>query len=258
MTEAGANARGAIAGRHARGVVTWSGPGLMLFARPIFSVLAQGVVAGLYALRSSPTPWADAAGWFPVYATLIDVGCLGLLWVLTRREGLTVFDLIGLERARWRRDALLGLGLIPVSLLFIVGGISLSSFVVFGTVEPPALFRPLPLLPALYGVLVFPLVWGLTEQMTYNGYLAPRIQVLSGSTAIAVALVSFPWSLQHAFQPLTFDPEFMLYRFLAPIPFSLFITFLYLRVRRLLPFAVAHWLMDGADVLRTVLLPHFR
>ena len=109
---------------------------------------------------------------------------------------------------------MLGLGLIPVSLLFIFGGIS-SSLFIFGTTQPPALFRPIPLLPALYGVLLFPLVWGLTEQMTYNGYLAPRIQVLSGRTAIAVALVSFAWSLQHAFQPLTFDADFMVYRFLA-------------------------------------------
>jgi uncharacterized protein len=50
----------------------------------------------------------------------------------------------------------------------------------------------------------------------------------------------------------------MVYRALAPMPFSVFITLVYLRVRRLLPFAIAHWLMDGADVLLTVLLPHFR
>ena len=193
-----------------------------------------------------------------MYATLIDAGCLGLLWVLTRREGIALLDLVSFERGRWRRDVLLGLGLVPVSLLLILGGISISSLLVFGTAQPPALFRPLPFLPSVYAVLVFPLLWGLTEQMTYNGYLLPRIQVLSGSTSIAVALVSFAWSFQHVLLPLTFDRDFMLYRFLAPIPFSLFITTLFLRVRRLLPFAVAHWLMDGGDALVTLLLPHLR
>jgi hypothetical protein len=258
MMEAAVNSREQIAVRSAMGRLTWAGPALMLFARTIFSVLAQGLVAVLHAAQSSPAPWVSAAGWFPVYATPIDVGCLGLLWVLTRREGIALHDLVGLEHGGWRRDVALGLGLIPVSLLFIVGGITISSLLVFGTSEPPALFRPLPLLPALYAVLVFPLIWGVTEQMTYNGYLAPRIQVLSGSTSIAVALVSFAWSLQHVVQPLTFDPNFMLYRFLAPIPFSAFITVVYLRVRRLLPFALGHWLMDGAAVLVTVLLPRFR
>jgi hypothetical protein len=32
----------------------------------------------------------------------------------------------------------------------------------------------LPLPAALYGVLVWPFLWGLTEQMTYHGYLVPR------------------------------------------------------------------------------------
>ncbi|HET9982762.1 MAG TPA: CPBP family intramembrane glutamic endopeptidase [Longimicrobiales bacterium] len=239
------------------GLLTWSGPAPMLFARPVFSVLAQGLVAGVYALRSSPTPWLAAARWLPVYATLIDVGCLAMLWALTRREGIRLFDLISFDRRRWRGDVLLGLGLVPVSLLFIFGGITISSVLVYGTTHAPDIFRPLPLLPALYAVLVFPLVWAVTEQMTYNGYLLPRIQVLCGSI-IAVALVSFPWSLQHAFQPLTFDPDFMLYRFLAPIPHSVFDTVLYLRVRRLLPFIIAHWLMDGGDAFVTLLLPHLR
>jgi len=49
---------------------------------------AQALVAAVFALRSSPTPWHDAEPWLPVYATLIDAGCLALLWRLTRREGI--------------------------------------------------------------------------------------------------------------------------------------------------------------------------
>lgn len=49
--------------------------------------------------------------------------------------------------------------------------------------------------------------------------------------------------------------DFMLYRFLAPIPHTAFIVLVYLRVRRLLPFVIARWLMDDADVFRAVLLP---
>jgi hypothetical protein len=49
--------------------------------------------------------------------------------------------------------------------------------------------------------------------------------------------------------PLTFDAKFMEYRLLASIPNALFDTLLYLRLRRVVPFAVAHALMDGATVL---------
>ena len=70
---------------------------------------------------------------------------------------------------------------------------------------------------------------------------------------MAIAVVAFVWSLQHAFMPLTFDVKFMAFRLLAPVPFSVFQTLLYLRLRRVVPLALAHALMDGATVLIPVL-----
>jgi uncharacterized protein len=252
------NSYEALVRRRDAGTLTWRGPALMLFARTACAIGAQAVVAAVLALRSSPTPWHDAERWFPVYGTLIDAGCLALLWRLTHREGLRLFDLVGFERTRLGRDIALGFALIPVSLALILGGIYATSWLLYGTLSQPYLFGPLPLPAALYGVLVFPFIWGLTEQMTYNGYLVPRLQVLGRSIGLAVALVAFPWSLQHAFMPLTFDPKFMAVRALSPIPFSVFETLVYLRLRRLVPLAIAHALMDAASVVIGVLLPLLR
>jgi len=237
------------------GTLTWRGPARMLFARTVFAVGAQALVAAVFALRSSPTPWHAAEPWLPVYGTLIDAGCLALLWRLTRREGIRLVDLVGFERARLGRDTLLGFALIPVYLAFILGGIAATGWLLYGTLTPPYLSGPLPLPAALYGVLVWPFIWGLTEQMTYNGYLVPRFQVLCRSTSVAIAGVAFAWSVQHVFMPLTFDARFMAFRLLSPVPASVFATLVYLRLRRLVPFAIAHALMDGASVLIGVLLP---
>ena len=114
-----------------------------------------------------------------------------------RREGLGLLDLVGFERTRLGRDALFGFVLVPVSLVFIFAGVYAAGWLVYGTLEPPYLYEALPLPAALYGVLVWPFLWGLTEQMTYNGYLAPRFQVLCRSTVLAVAIVAFAWSFQH-------------------------------------------------------------
>jgi hypothetical protein len=227
----------------------------MLFARAAFAVVAQTLVAIVFALRSSATPWHDSEAWLPVYGTLIDAGCLALLWRFTRREGIRLFDLVSFDRARLVRDALLALALIPASLLFILGGIYAGGWLVYGTLTPPYLFGSLPLPAALYGVLIFPLIWGLTEQMTYNGYLVSRFQVLCGSTSLAIVLVAFAWSLQHSFMPLTFDAKFMVFRLLSSVPNTVFQTLMYLRLRRLLPFAIAHAVLDGASVFIGVLLP---
>lgn len=238
------------------GTLTWRGPALMLFARSACAVAAQVLVAAIFALRSSPTPWHDSEPWLPVYGTLIDAGCLGLLWQFTGREGIRLFDLVGFNRAHLVRDVLLGFALIPVGLAFILGGVYATGWLVYGTLAPPYLFAVLPLPAAVYGVLVFPFVWGLTEQMTYNGYLMPRFRLLFGSTSRAVACVAFAWSFQHVVMPLTFDAKFMIFRLLSPVPFSVFQTLLYLRLRRLVPFAIAHAMLDGASVLIGVLLPH--
>jgi membrane protease YdiL (CAAX protease family) len=247
------NSSEALVRRRDAGTLTWRGPALMLVARAAFAVVAQAVVAAIFALRGSPAPWHDSEPWLPVYGTLIDAGCLALMWRLTRREGIGLVDLVGFQRARVVRDVLLGIALIPVSLVFILGGTSAAGWFVYGTLTPPFLLGQLPLPAALYGVLVWPFIWGLTEQMTYNGYLLPRLQVLCRSTSVAIALVAFAWSMQHSFMPLTFDVKFMVFRLLSPVPFSVFQTMLYLRLRRLLPFAIAHALMDGATVLLPLL-----
>ena len=252
------NSSEALARRVDAGTLTWRGPALMLFARAGCAVAAQALVAAVFALRSSPTPWHDAEPWLPVYGTLIDAGCLALLWRLTRCEGIRLFDLVGFERTRLVRDVLLGLALIPVCLVFILAGTSAAGWLVYSSVTPPYFSGPLPLPAVLYGVLVWPFIWGLTEQMTYNGYLVPRFQVLSRRTSLAVAVVAFAWSFQHSFMPLTFDPRFMAFRLLSPIPQSVFITLVYLRLRRVIPLAIAHALMDGATVLIGTLLPLLR
>jgi membrane protease YdiL (CAAX protease family) len=243
------NSHDALIRRREAGTLTWRGPALMLFARAALAVGAQAIAAGILARRASPSPWHDAEPWLPVYATLIDAGCLALLWRLTRREGIRLFDLVGFERARLGRDVALGLALIPVSLVFIFAGTYAAGWIVYGAVRPPVFLGGLPLAAALYGVLVFPFLWGLTEQMTYNGYLLPRFQVLGRSTSVAIAVVAFVWAMQHAFMPLTFDARFMTFRLVGSVPLAVFDTLVYLRLRRLLPLALAHALMDGATVL---------
>jgi hypothetical protein len=61
--------------------------------------------------------------------------------------------------------------------------------------------------------------------------------------------------MHHSFMPLTFDARYMAFRLLSSVPNTVFQTLLYLRLRRLVPLAIGHALMDGASVLIGVLLP---
>lgn len=248
------NALPAIERRRKAGLLSY-GPVAMLAARSVLAVAAQGAVVLVHVALGSASPWREAGAWLPIYGTLIDAGCLFLLWRLTRQEGIRLVDLLGFDRSRLGRDMILGLILVPPCLAFILGGVAVSSLLVYGEIGLPQLGASLPLGPALYAVLVWPLLWGFTEQMTYNGYLLPRLRVLSGSTILAVAVVAFWWSFQHVVMPLTFDPPYMLHRMLGSLPNALFMILVCLRLRRLLPLALAHWLMNGAAVFMGSLWP---
>jgi hypothetical protein len=103
-----ANSGPAIDRRVALGRITWTGPLLVATGRCGLILLAQALAAGVFAPRGHPAPWRAAATWWSVYGTLVDLGCLALMWRFTRAEGITIRDLIG--AIRLRRDILAGLG----------------------------------------------------------------------------------------------------------------------------------------------------
>ncbi len=100
----------------------------------------------------------------------------------------SLFDLAGFKRTRFGRDVALGFALLPASLVFFFGGIYAASWLLYWRLAPPYLLGDLPLPAALYGMLVWPFIWGLTEQMTYNAYLVSRFQVLCGVRACRLHL----------------------------------------------------------------------
>ena len=84
--------------------------------------------------------------------------------------------------------------------------------------------------------------------MTYNGYALPRLIAMTKSTWLSVAIVSFFFAIQHSFLMLA-GFQFGLYMFITFVPLTIAMEFAYLRLRRLPPLIVAHWLMDLSNVI---------
>ncbi len=218
-------------------------------------MLAQSLVAGGYAVQGHPDPWQAAAPWLPVYGSLIDVGCLLLLAWLVRREGLRLRDLIiGFDPRRLGRDLLEAGGILVLFMVLAVGGMLLASLAVYGTAARPPPFGALPLWAALYSVFVWPLLWGITEEITYMGYALPRLEALSGRAWVAVSIVGFGWAAQHIAQPLG-DSQWMLFRFASMLPLVGGLPFVFLRTRRLMPFIIAHWAANAFATATSALFP---
>jgi membrane protease YdiL (CAAX protease family) len=175
-----------------------------------------------------------------------DVGCLAILFVLTRRENLHIRDLLGLIP---RRFLVTGFGYFFLIFPFSVLGTFVASWMVYGSWQAPmpigeVIARHLPLWGKLYSLIIWAPLWSATEELTYNGYLVPHTLSLSRRRSATLVLVGFWWALQHSFLPLVLDWHFALWRFVAFVPGVLALIVLYLRTQKLAPVIIAHWMMD--------------
>ena len=247
------NSQEAIQKRFLNGNIPGFAPILMLFARSILILLAQGVTFILFLQLKIPNTSIVIRNWWTVYGTLADLGCLGLLYWLTRLEGIQLRDLIGLVKTKIIKEVSLGLGLFAIiAPITIFGGGMLAQLIVYGQLNPDfpeyTFIKTLPLLAVLYSRIIWWPIWSVTEEMTYNGYALPRLIALTKSRWLSVLIVSFFFALQHSFLMLA-DIRFAIYTFLAFLPLSIAMVTAYLRIRRLPPMIVAHWLMDLSNVL---------
>ncbi|MBK8905274.1 MAG: CPBP family intramembrane metalloprotease [Anaerolineaceae bacterium] len=252
-TLASVNSLEAAQSRLLEGRIPRYGPMLMLLARPTLLLLVQGIVFMLFRQLNVQNAGAAIRSWWTVFGTLVDLGCLGLLIWLTRREGIGLRDLIGLVKSKLKFDIPLGLGIFVIVFpLTVFGGGMLAMLLVYGRLNPifpeGTYIRTLPLLAVLYSRILWWPLWSFTEEMTYNGYALPRLIALTRSPWLSVLIVSFFYSIQHSFLALA-GFQYGLYMFLTFIPLTIALELIYLRVRRLPPLIIGHWLMDLSSVL---------
>ena len=246
------NSQESVKARFVGGHIPRYGPILVLVARSALILIAQGFTLLLFFLFNVPDPMVTIRNWWPVYGTLVDLGCLAILYYLTKREGIRLYDLVGIVKGKIMKDILLGIGLFilifPVTIF--VGG-ALGQLIVYGELNPIfpefGFMHILPLVPLLYARFVWWMIWSATEEMTYNGYALPRLIAMTRSQTLSVAVVAFFFALQHSFLMLA-GWQFGIYMFITFIPLSVAMLLAYLRIRRLPPLIVAHYLMDLSNV----------
>lgn len=250
------NARSQIQERIAAGRIPWIGPLLLVSARSVLWLTLQSLLALVFLALHRPAPFRTAGNWWMINGTLSDLCCLFGLRYFTRREGIRLRDLIGPIRLRWGRDLFLGLGILLLSYPFMMLGSQLAAWCVYGSpAKTPLAFimqaHSLPIWATVYTLTVWWIIQSLTEEMTYQGYVLPRLQALTGRTWIALSITGFWFTAQHCMVPFVPDWHYLAYRFLMFLPLILFIMPVYLRIRRLSPLILAHWPMDFAVAIMT-------
>ncbi len=251
------NTQSSIRGRYTELGLSWWPVLAVLPARMLFCFLSQGLAATYFYLAGSADPGNRAAQSWLVHTTIADILCLVLIAWLLRREGLRLRQLFGVTTwwESWRQ-----LRWTPVYLLLVAPGAIAAHLITtafYGSQLPPMIsIVDLPSAGVAYSMLVWPLVWVITEQLFYIGYLLPRIEAMTGKTWLAVMIVILFWGLQHVAIPFIADPTYLASRVLAATAaVSLFPVVFVRGGRRLVPLMGAHYIADLSTAFLAAVLP---
>jgi hypothetical protein len=227
---------------------------LLVATRVALWLGVQLLLAGLLVLGgAAPFGQAlnEAAGWWMVYAALVDLGTLGVIFWLLGRDGRSYRGLLGPPTAAWQ--VVLGaLAVLAASVPGVVFSGELTS-AVYGDDAIPPMFAvvDLPPLASVVSVLVVPLLAELAEPVAYLGVILPRLERRLGRPWLAATIVVLVWAAEHACYPLLtsgggLDLGFAAYRVGSVLPYLAIWTALYYALgRRLLPIMAARWVLNG-------------
>lgn len=227
---------------------------LLLVARLTFAFFAQTLVAGIYLAARHDSPWRSAAAWWVVDGTLVDIGCLWVLSILIRREGLRLKDILGFQSKSIRRDVLLGLAYVVLLIPAVIIGNLLTQWIYPGGSPPQiAVTSSLPAWGLLYSIVIWPIVWAFTEELTYLGFIFPRLVRITKRTWLASILIILFWTLQHIAMPFIPDGRYLFYRTISALPVIITTTLIFLLGGRKIPSLIfAHWFLEMAGMLSAV------
>ncbi len=239
----------------AAGRISWAGPLLLLPARSLLWMTSQSVVALVFFLQHRPNPWREACYWWSVCFTFADIVCIVAMRFFLKKEDLRLRDLVGAIRLRYGRDIFLGIGCFLLFSPGFIGGGYVAQKLFYGTAVNPSAYilysHALPLWATIYSLVIWWPINSVVEEMTYQGYLLPRIEALTGRTWIAFAAVAFWFTAQHCVMGFVPDWRSNVCRFFGFLPGVVIVIAIYLRTRRLAPIIVGHWIIDLSAVLMT-------
>ena len=135
-----ANSIEAIRERAEQGNLSRTWPFLMVFIRFPLIIFGQFLLFLYFLIIGQTAPWGASADMFFFYMPLIaDLGCILLLIWLTRREGIRLRDLIGIDKNRIGRDIGIGIGLLFLIFALLYGGLTISALLIYRSPLPPEL-----------------------------------------------------------------------------------------------------------------------
>lgn len=211
----------------------------LLLLRTALLFVGDGITWGLAAARGfDPGPAMIYAN---VYIVAVDLITLAVVARLVSRRGAHLRQVVG--PIRLRRDMLLAL---PITIAVIIGffvATYLGNLIIYAGPPPAAggTFAP-PVWLGIWSISIMPITVAIAEEVLYRGVALHALRARFGAVP-AVLITAVFFGLQHAAlstDGLASMAARVITTFLAGLLFAVFA----IKLRRLLPIIVAHWVLD--------------
>jgi len=223
---------------------------VLLVSRLLLFLLFQALIALL------ANSWNESEKYWLLSATLTNIVSITLLYILFKRDGKKYVEIFSIDKASYKKDIMIfiGLTLISLPIVFLPG--YFLSMLLWGNANVPTelMFGPIEKWLVYILLIAFPLTIALAELATYFMYIMPKLKNQLKVKWLAVALPVLFLSLQHCTLPFIPDIDFIIYRALVFLPFSILIgVSIYHRHSLFVYFAVLHGILDFGTVLMFII-----
>ncbi len=222
----------------------------LLVSRLILFLIFQ-VIISLIA-----TSWQVSEKYWLLSATLTNIVSIVFLFMIFRSEGRNYFSLFKFNKASFKKDIFIFLGITTLTIPIIFASGYFLSLLIWNDVNIPTqmMFRTLEKGLVYVLLIVFPVTIALAELATYFGYIMPKLIEQLKTRWLAVFLPVLFLSIQHCTLPFIPDINFIIYRSLVFLPFAILIGIsIYYRPSLFLYFAFLHGIMDFGTALMFLL-----
>lgn len=220
---------------------------LMLFSRIIMFIIFQSLIFAGFIIADIPSPWQEAARYWPFVVAITNLIGLFLLDSLLKKENSSFWNFFTFPKGTNIKDFLTTTGLLILSMPIAYLPNLLLGNLLFGDYMEALglLYQPLPLWAAWAALIVFPVTMPFGEFTTYFGYVMPRLEIITKNKWLAFGLPSLILSFQHGAVPLLFDTRFIIWRLFMFLPFAFIVGFILHWRPRLLPYMlIGHVVFD--------------
>ncbi len=234
--------------------------GFFLSLRTIAFGVAYIFTAIIFLLLGSHDFLIKASPWWPVYGLFANLLCLIIISRALKNENVKILSLINFQAQKIKKDIMFSIAFIILSIIIAITSSFLFGYLIYGRYpyDLLPLFTDIPMVIVIIFVVIFPVINSILEEITYNGYIFPRLEAEVKNTNIVILIVLFFFTLQHIFIMFVPDLMYLTWRLLCFIPLLAFWIIIYKKMRRLTSLIIVHWFMDSFAIISIILAPGAR